>query len=1344
MIAHRPGTGSTLFILILLATCALALPMHAQQNHDGNRAMENAPRPIIFAENIGQWPGGVLLQGTAGSTTIRFERNQVSYSYLVRSLGTGTSGSERRHLLRTEFLAADPHVAVEGESATGTAFNYYLGASASTWYTNARGFGAVRYRGLYKGIDAVYYGHEGGLKYDFVVAPGADHRTIRLRYHGARRLAITPDGELEVTTRFGSVREAPPYSYQEIDGRRVPVKAAYRLIGDGVYGFTLGAHDRGHPVVIDPCLSVQYSTYFGGGGYDVVTNMAVDSVGNGYAVGFTRAYDFPTLPEVEIDRENLIFVSKISPDGSRLIYSTIIAQTYQGPYGMMGSSQDFQSIGEDVEVARNGEAIVALTTQFENLPTASGSYQRQRARNNLNSACGPPTFDNFDVYVARFSGTGSILWGSYMGGSDNDYLTDIALDASDNIYMTGMTYAPVCGSRGDTLGFPVTIPRDSFGTSERLRGFETFMASLSADGRTLRFGALYGGSGNEFAGAIGLDATNRIYIIGSTNSANLPTTANALQPSAKGGLGAQVYDMYIARINPAAGEMEYSSYFSDDGANRTGLGFNGYLRRTTVAAVGGFERQDRRQGLIVDRSNGTIIFGGTTRSSGLPTSEGAFQRSGPNAGGLGDQAYNAFLVRMNIDTRQVTGATYIGGSNFDALGGITLDRFGDVAVALTTASSDVPISAVTIQPKLRGTSDAAIITLSPDLGRLTYGSYIGGDVATGSPFWENMVYGVEADSAGGIYLYGGTSSRNFPLTPQAVMKQSDYYSGFIVKFSAPSAPRVGTGLGISFEPNTCGDQQTEELLIFNSGQSPMRIESLGFLRGVAFSLVSPPATPFTLAPCDTMTLTVAFDGTRLECKQRATDSLIISAPNAENPRVMVPVSGSRTCLTFNFFETEVEEPRYKLGSGKYVGFTVNVRGAANQYLTITPDPGSSNVFEPVPARENSVLPEGTSGLAFRVNSPDTGYFCASFTAVVEPCHRVFTLKLCAHVRSGIFSGIDTIDYGLISCRELDIPYTVRNVGNDTLEVNIAYAGGPNPLNAEFVEDVSSVRSLAPLDSTTFIIPIRPKGYGEQSTTVFLRTNEGGENGRLRPVTINVELDSVAFRLSSTGATGSFGQTIEMPISYEPIVEGRLPLEELTLHLKFDPKLLAVTGINTAGGLAAGWQIASSRYVPDGTVVRVIKGASGASFTGIAGRLFALEFKVLRGDTMTSPFDITLGGVSAGCLTAEIDAGMLFRLNEECATEDRLIYTGRQLLKQSIPNPAGGMVAIPYHLVEPGHVTLVLYDARGREVVTLVDEERPAGDAEVRFDARLFPAGMYYYRITVNAAMSETRTMVIER
>lgn len=1370
MITLRSASSLTLVALACLLAALVCLPAPhawAQATHRGGEpygaAARRAPvqpgsrpslsaatgaRATLFTENIGQWDRDVRFEGTAGSTRIRFERGAVGYRFLVDSVGTdGKASGSRFHALRTEFVGARPDAAVTGEEAAGTLFNYYLGPRAENWHLGARGFAAVRYHNLYDGIDARYFETKGRLKYEFTVAAGADHSAIALRYSGARTLAITSAGELEAVTPFGTVREAPPFSYQTIGGRRVTVASRYRLIGTDRFGFELGAHDARYPVVIDPCLSIEYSTYLGGGSYDVVTALASDSSGSAYAVGFTRAPDFPVLPSGQLEQLNWVFISKLSPDGTRLIYSTVIAPTYDGPYDVYGPIQKptamfYQPIGEDVEVTASGEAVVAFTTNLDSIPTTNGAYQRRRSADYLNSACGPPVFSNFDCYVARFTADGRLTWGTYLGGRGNDYLADIALDGAGNVCLTGTTYESRCGSRGDGISFPTTVPRDRFGSADTVRGFETFVSRLTSDGRTLGFSAQYGGTRNEFASRIAVEPAGTMVILGSTNSTDLPTTSGAYRPAAEPGLGNSVYDVYIARIDPAAGTLAYSTYFPDNGgAGRRGLGVGVLTTRDDVAMLAGFDHNHRRQGLVLE-GGGILIFAGSTRSTSLPTTPGALQ-PGLRNDAPDSNAYDCYLVRLNTATNQVLAATYLGGSAYDALGGIALDRFGDIAVGVSTASHDYPLSAVPLQSTFLGNIDGAVTTISRDMRRMTYSTLYGGAVLGGNREYEQSVFGVTTDSKGALYLFGGTASRDFPISVGAFKHENDYYGGYIVKFSAPTAPKIGAGLAVNFAPNTCGDVQTQQQIIFNSGQTPMRIDSLRFVVGAHYRLINPPSLPFTLDACDTIGLTVAFDATALECTDRARDSLLIIAPEAVQPRVAIPVAGSRKCVTFGFIDTVVVIERYKLGSNRFVGFGVNVRGDEPQYLTLIPDPSNAGIFTPPAPIINAQYPVGTSNVGLRVNAVDTGYYCESFTAIVEPCHRVRRLKICAHVKSGIFTAAPRIDYGLISCKEIDEPFVVRNTGNDTLEVRINYVGGPNPLDVNFIGDVQKPRRIGPGDSTVYRWVLRPVGVGGHESIIVFQTDEGAEGGKQRWVYLTTELDSAAFRLGTTDVIGGFGEIVEVPVEYESVLEGRVPLEELTFHVRFDRSMLDVVGINQSGTIAGGWELAENTSVTDGAMIKIKRGAGGASFQR-SGRLMNLQLKVLRGDSIASPLELLPARATATCLAVEPDLGRLFQLNAECAAAQRLLFSNRRLLKQSMPNPANLTVTIPYRIPEPTHGTLIVYDNVGREALRLIDGELPEGETAVTFDARRLPPGLYYYRLTIGGTISETRTMVIER
>jgi len=103
--------------------------------------------------------------------------------------------------------------------------HFYFGNDPARWRTHVPGYEGVRLTSLWPGIDLEYHGSGRELEYDFLLAPGADPRRIRVHYDGIQRLRVTAQGELEVTTRFGRTLEAAPIAYQVIDGERRAVAA---------------------------------------------------------------------------------------------------------------------------------------------------------------------------------------------------------------------------------------------------------------------------------------------------------------------------------------------------------------------------------------------------------------------------------------------------------------------------------------------------------------------------------------------------------------------------------------------------------------------------------------------------------------------------------------------------------------------------------------------------------------------------------------------------------------------------------------------------------------------------------------------------------------------------------------------------------------------------------------------------------------------------------------------------------------------------------------------------------------------------------------------------------------
>ncbi len=143
-------------------------------------------------------------------------------------------------MVALDLVGATPRQPV-GEDPLPTKVSYFKGPR-DQWRTGLPSYGSVRYREPWPGVDLVVSGTAGELESTFVVRPGADPGLIRLAYRGATAVRLEPDGSLVVDTPLGEIREQAPVAYQEIDGRRVEVAAAFELeepMGAGPSGIPL-------------------------------------------------------------------------------------------------------------------------------------------------------------------------------------------------------------------------------------------------------------------------------------------------------------------------------------------------------------------------------------------------------------------------------------------------------------------------------------------------------------------------------------------------------------------------------------------------------------------------------------------------------------------------------------------------------------------------------------------------------------------------------------------------------------------------------------------------------------------------------------------------------------------------------------------------------------------------------------------------------------------------------------------------------------------------------------------------------------------------------------------------
>jgi hypothetical protein len=185
-------------------------------------------------------------------------------------------------VLRMKLVGANPNPQVVGLDELPGKVNYFLGNDPKNWHINIPTYARVQYKDIYPGIDLVYYGNQRQLEYDFVVAPGANPKAIKLAFAGIVGAGLKPasaidtNGDLILHTEGGDIRLHKPRIYQEINGVRHAIPSGYVLLprplgegrGEGNYqvGFQVAAHNTSKPLIIDPTLS--YSTYLGGSGDD--------------------------------------------------------------------------------------------------------------------------------------------------------------------------------------------------------------------------------------------------------------------------------------------------------------------------------------------------------------------------------------------------------------------------------------------------------------------------------------------------------------------------------------------------------------------------------------------------------------------------------------------------------------------------------------------------------------------------------------------------------------------------------------------------------------------------------------------------------------------------------------------------------------------------------------------------------------------------------------------------------------------------------------------------------------------------------------------------------------------
>ncbi len=755
--------------------------------------------------------------------------------------------------VRMNLLGAKTIHAATGEDPQSGKANYFTGNDPSKWQRNVPLYGKVLLRGVYPGIDLVYYGRQGQLEYDFVVAPGADPAAIRWGFDGAMpEIAANGDLLLPVSGASDQIRLNKPVVYQVKDGVHQPVEGSFAVAKNGEASFRLGAYDKSRELVIDPTLIFRGA--LDSGAYDsVASGMALDTTINSQTglpnnqiilTGYTQDATFPvttgalqTTCNTDAPADNGMpytrcgvsyaqsaFVTKISADGSSLVYSTYL-------HGLSGNES-----GQAVAVNSQGYAVVLGATSSNDFPITTcpqtGTCNVQPAFQTLcqplyNGTTMVPICDGFfsgggteytvngpNLFIVKLDPTGSTLeYGTFLGGTASVYPAALALDSSDNIYVAGWVQAAwpsdsvYPGNGNQNIQFPVTS--GGYQTVGLNGSQAASLSVLSADGQTLLYStfmsSLNQNASSPWAQPLAIAAgQNGIAAIGGvTLASSFPTTPGSVRPACV--------------VNPGNTSVCYDytgwvSVFDTTQSGDSSLVYSTFIGGDEVQ--GSNASQNQVQGLAFDSSNDLFVTGFTSLST-YPTTPGVYQPhcTGCTAGQAGLQS--AFLSKIDP-----TGSTYLWSTYFGASRGYSA-TYGD-AIAFDSRGWvylygynngygwDLPV--VNPVEPLDGNNMAYVAVFSADASQLIFSTPItSAPPTTGA--WDDEAIGnngVALDSNNNIYIaaYGNDGGKLVPTTgAYDTPSLSNNYRTYFAEISKVTGP-VATTLAISPSPALPGSNIT--------------------------------------------------------------------------------------------------------------------------------------------------------------------------------------------------------------------------------------------------------------------------------------------------------------------------------------------------------------------------------------------------------------------------------------------------------------------------------------------------------------------------------------------------------
>lgn len=583
-------------------------------------------------------------------------------------------------------------------------------------------------RGVWPGIDLRFIAEQDRVKHQFELAAGARPQQVRIGIFGAHP-QLAEDGSLILSTALGTIRDAAPIAWQDIDGERRPVDVAYTLEAgcDGwQLGFEVGAYDSEHPLVLDPDTLV-YCGYIGGSDYDELRGIDVTAEGKIWVVGHTASMDLPVRGAFQGSNAGGdfdCFVAGVDKNG------VLRNLTYLG-----GSDRE---LAYDLSVDPAGNVYVAGGTNSPDFPTAVGPYLTQSG--------------NLDGFVTKLDPDGNLVYSGFLGGSQFDSIRGNEVDAAGNHYVIGRTV-----DTGDPGDPPYTFPTE-VGPDLTHNGIsDAFVAKINPAGDDVLYCGFIGGSEIDYGRDVDVDAQGYAYYVGWTNSDE--TSFPALGgPDLSYNGGEELWngqflqygDGFLTRVTP-------------DGASYAASGY-----------VGG-TGSDALFGVRVDGLGGVYVAGHTTSTeSSLPVKFGpdlTFNGAPPT-----EPYGDALVAKLKPGMTEYEFLGFVGGDDQDRAWRMDIDAFGRMYISGNTRSDRLSFPHQGHGPRLNdgGDEDAMLAMISANGSRVIYGSYFAGS-------GREIARDLAIDPDGYVHIAGWSTSPTFPLVAGPDLVKPGGADGFVAR-----------------------------------------------------------------------------------------------------------------------------------------------------------------------------------------------------------------------------------------------------------------------------------------------------------------------------------------------------------------------------------------------------------------------------------------------------------------------------------------------------------------------------------------------------------------------------------